>query len=213
MLNTDEDLGPEEKIKKILEAEQNKLKELEEKKSDLNKKKKEIEALEQQRKTEIANGRKSIEAQIEEISLKQKRNFEVLEEIRRKREQHEKGLEEQLKGEGPRGNGKNAPLPKGYGDAISEIIGGKPGFYDITNYNVMNRLEQMASEVSTRSLSKTEKEFIEVVQYHAEKMNRNDFYKDKDESNYLSRELAKIDFINRMTKKVDADGKIDYRGY
>ncbi|MFH0870579.1 MAG: hypothetical protein V1866_06005 [archaeon] len=213
MINNDEDLGPEEKIRNILEAEKNKLKEIEEKKSELDKKKKEIEVLEQQRKVEIASGRKRIEAQIEEISLKQKRNFEVLEEIHRKREQDAKGLEEQLEGERPRGSEKNAPLPKGYGDAVNEIIRGKPGFYDITNYNVMNRLEQMASEVSTRSLSKTEKEFIEVVQYHAEKMNRNDFYRDKDESNYLSRELAKIDFINKMTKKVDADNKFDYRGF
>jgi hypothetical protein len=213
MLDSDDEIGPEEKIKKILEAEQNKLKELEEKKQELDKKKKEIEALEQQRKSEIANGRKRIEAQIEEISLKQKRNFELLEEIRRKKEQGEKSLEEQVEGGISGAAEKGAPLPKGYGDAINEIIKGRPGFYDITNYNVMNRLEQLASEASSRSLSKAEKDFIETVQYHAEKMNRNDFYRDKDESNYLSRELAKIDFINKMTKKVDAEGKIDYRGY
>jgi hypothetical protein len=203
MFTDDEGLSAEEKIKQLIEFENDKRKELEEKKSELEKRKKELETLEETRNKEIASARKRIEEKIEELAHEEKQRFEELEEIRLKREQESKSLEDQVTEEA----GKRAPAPaaapKGYGDVIDEILKGRAGFYEITNYNVINRLESIAQEAGNRPLTKTEKDFMEMVQYHAEQMEKDDFYKNKDGSNYLKRELSQIDVINKTVRERD----------
>jgi hypothetical protein len=199
ILNDDEGISAEEKIKQLIDLENLRRKELDEKKADFEKKKKELEALEDKQKKETASTRKKIEEKIEELAQEQKQRFDELEEIRKKREEESLSLEKQVELE----SGKSAPEKetlRGYGDAIDEILRGKPGFYEVTNYNVMNRLESIADEAGNRPLSQTEKNFLDVLQYHAEQLNKDDFYKNKEGANYLKRELAKIDLINKTIK-------------
>lgn len=212
MLVKEENLSPEERIKRLLELEKEKRKELEEKKAELEKKKKELEELEKKRESEIKETRKAIEKQIEEIAVEEKLRFEELEEIRRRKEAEEKGLEGTIIEEEEKGRIPQITNTRSYGDAINQIINriltGSPGFYEITNYNVMNELERIASEAAKRPMTEREKAFVELVQYHAEKLGRNDFYKDKDEANYLARELAKIDHIMKTAKQTAEPKKI-----
>jgi len=197
----DENLSPEEKIKQLLELEKAKRQELEAKKAELEKKKKELDELETKRARETQETRKAIQEQMEEIASDEKQRFEDLEEIRRKKEQEEQSLEGAIEEEEKKGNIPQGPLPRGYGDAINQILTGNPTFYDITNYNVMNQLERIAGEAANRPMTEQEKAFIELVQHHAERFGRNDFYKDKDEANYLARELAKVDQISKAAKE------------
>ncbi|MBN2459790.1 hypothetical protein JXB28_05890 [Candidatus Woesearchaeota archaeon] len=196
----EENLSPEEKIKQLLGSEKEKREELEAKKAELDKKKKELEELEKKSTREIQATRKAIQEQIEEIASEEKQRFEELEEIRRKRELEAQSLEEAITEEEEKGNIPQGPVPRGYGDAINQVLAGNPTFYDITNYNVMNQLEQIASQAANRAMTEQERAFVELVQYHAERFGRDDFYKDKDESNYLARELAKVDQISKSAK-------------
>lgn len=210
MLTNEKGLSAEEKIKQLIEFEKDKRKELEAKKKELDEKKQELDQLETKRKKEIEDARKEIEEKIEELASEEKQRFEELEEIRRKREAEATSLEKAIEEEGRRGRVRETPRQRAYGEIFEEIARGNPNFYDITNYNVMNRLEAIANEAGRRVLTEADKEFIQLVQYHAEKFGRDDFYKDKDESNYLARELAMIDQISKkakdaniMTKKGD----------
>jgi hypothetical protein len=200
VITDDESISAEEKIKQLIELEEEKRKELDEKKQELEKKKKELEELEAKRKQEQEEARKEIEEKIEELTLEEKRRFEELEEIRRRREAEAASLEETVEGEERGGRIREVAQQRGYGEAINEILRGNPTFYDITNYNVMNQLERIAAEAANRQLTPKEQEFVELVQHHAERLGRNDFYRDKDEANYLSRELAKIDQISKTAK-------------
>ena len=200
MLTDEGSLSPEEKIKQLVESEKTKRKELEAKKKELDEKKKELDQLETKRKKEIESTRKEIENKIEELATEEKKRFEELEEIRRKKEAETATLEEAIEEEEKRGRRREVPRQRAYGEIFEEIARGNPNFYDITNYNVVNRLEAIASEAGRRALTEADKEFIQLVQYHAERFGRNDFYKDKDESNYLARELAVIDQISKKAK-------------
>ncbi len=200
MVINEDNLSSEEKIKQLQEFEKNKHKELEEKKSELENKKKELEELETKSKREISDARKDIEEEIEELALDEKQRFEELEEIRRRREEETASLEEAIEEEEKKGRTVGVPRQRAYGEIFEEILEGKPNFYDLTNYNVMNRLEEIASQAGNRALTKAEKDFVELVHYHAERIGRDDFYKDKDEGNYLARELAKADHINKLAK-------------
>ena len=192
MLTNEKGLSAEEKIKQLIELEKSKREELEAKK-------KELDQLESRRKKEIEDARKEIEDKIEELATEEKQRFEELEEIRRKKEA-ESSLEEAVEEEERKGRIRETPRQRTYGEIFEQIAGGNPTFYDLTNYNVINRLESIASEAGTRVLTNADKEFIQLVQYHAEKFGRDDFYKDKDESNYLARELAAIEQISKKAK-------------
>ena len=195
-------LSAEEKIKQLVESEQEKRRELEDKKKELEEKKKELAELEKQREREISDARKEIEEKIEELTTEEKQRFEELEEIRRRREaETAASLEETVAEEEREGRARAVPEQRGYGQVIEEILQGTPGFYDITNYNVLNRLENIAREATERSLSSSERAFIDNVQYHAERMQRNEFYKDKDTSEYMKRELEHIDRIKREIRE------------
>jgi hypothetical protein len=194
-------VSTEEEINELISLENSKKKELDEKKAELEKKKKELEELEKERAHEIASSRRKIEEKIEELSVEEQRSFEELEELRKKREEQARSLEEAIAGEGTVKRQEEVPAARGYGEAINEIIRGNAGFYEVTNYNVLNQLEMIASQAASRSLTENEKNFVEIVQYHAEQLQKDDFYKNKDGSNYLRRELAKIDLINKIAKK------------
>jgi hypothetical protein len=187
-------ISAEEKIRQLVELEKNKRKEIEDKKQELEKKKKEVEELEKARRREIADARQELDEEIDELVQEQKKDFEEIEEVKRKREAP--SLEEKVGGGKP-----EEPKFKGYGDAISQVMQGRPGFYDVTNYNVMNRLEEIAGESQKRPLTKNELEFVHILEYHAKSLARDDFYKDKEGATYLKKELAKIDMINKMAKK------------
>ncbi|HJX06142.1 MAG TPA: hypothetical protein VJ461_05510 [Candidatus Nanoarchaeia archaeon] len=209
VVTNDESISTEEKIKQLVELEEEKRKELEEKKQELEKKKQELEELEAKRKQEQEEAQEEIEEKIEELSLEEKRRFEELEEIRRRREAEAASLEETIAGEEREGRIREVAQPRAYGEAIEEILRGNPGFYEVTNYNVMNRLENLAAEARARPLSETERNFIDLVQQNAERLQRDEFYKNKDTGNYMARELDKIDKINRMIRKRDEAG--DYQ--
>jgi hypothetical protein len=211
MIINDKSLGAEEKIKQLVESEEAKRKELEEKKKELEEKKKELEQLESKRKQEINDTREKIEEQIEELATEEKQRFEELEELRRRREEAaslEEAVEEEEKKGRIRGI-REAPQQRGYGEAVEEILRGNPTVYDITNYNVMNQLERIAREARERPLSAKERNFVDLVEQHAERMKDNDFYRNKDPANYMTRELDKIDQINRMIREKEKPG--DYR--
>jgi len=212
MQTNDKSLSAAEKIKQLLESERVKGKEVEQKKKELEEKKKEIEQLEKKRKKETATANEEIEEQIEEITTEEKIRYEELEELRRKREAEESTLEEAVE-QGERNKdaaaqATQAPQVRGYGELIQEIIQGNPTFYDITNYNVMNRLEEIAAGAASRPLTPAEKTFVEMVQYHVERFGKSDFFKGKDEANYLAREMAKIDHISKMAKDANRMPKV-----
>ena len=200
MLINDDSISVEEKIKQLIEFEEEKRRELEKKKEELEKKKKELEELEKRGAQEIEEARKEIEEKIEELSLEEKKRFEELEELRRRREE-ERSLEEAIEEEEREAQVQEVPEQRAYGEVIEEILRGTPTFYDITNYNVMNRLEHIARAAGERPISDDERKFIELVQYHAERMQRNKFYREKDTSDYMRRELEKIDLINKEIRK------------
>lgn len=211
MIVNDKSLGAEEKIKQLVESEEAKRKELEEKKKELEEKKKELEQLEGKRKQEINDTRAKIEEQIEELAVEEKQRFEEREELRRRKEEAaslEEAVEEEEKKGRIRG-AEEAPQQRGYGEAVEEVLRGNPTVYDITNYNVMNQLERIAREARERPLSTKERNFVDLVEYHAERMKDNDFYRNKDPANYMTRELDKIDQINRMIREKEKPG--DYR--
>lgn len=210
MLTDDDSISAEEKIKQLVEFEEEKRKELEEKKKELEKQRKELERLEKQGQKEIEDTRKEIEEKIEELALEEKQRFEELEELRRRREE-EASLEETVEEEVREGRTEGIPEQRGYGEPIEEILRGTPTFYDITNYNVMNRLETIAREVGQRPLSDSERAFLDNVQYHAEKMQRNEFYRSKDTSEYMKRELEQIDRINRQIREREKTKTGDYQ--
>jgi hypothetical protein len=206
MLTNKDSLSPEEKIKQLTEFEEEKRKELEAKKKEFDDKKKELEQLEVKRKKETEETRKEIEENIEEISLDEQRRFEELEEIRRRKEQEAASLEEVVGQEQGRQGAVPGQQPRAYGEAVEEIMRGNPNVYDITNYNVMNQLERLAQDATQRPLSPSERNFVELVQYHAERMSENEFYRNKDTNAYMKRELDKIDQINRALRKKEKPG-------
>jgi len=210
MLIDDESLSAEEKIKQLVEFEKDKRRELDEKRAELEKKKKELERLEQQGRKEIEDARKEIEEKIEELAVEEKQRFEELEELRRRREAEAASLEETIAEEEREGRITEIPEQREYGEVIEEILRGTPGFYSITNYNVLNRLENITREAAQRPLTPSERSFIDNVQYHAERMQRNEFYKDKDTSEYMRRELEQIDRIKRIIRE-EREKPGDYR--
>ncbi|MBU1198731.1 MAG: hypothetical protein KKF46_06425 [Nanoarchaeota archaeon] len=201
MVDTSDNLSAEEKIKQLVGFEQEKSKELKEKRKELEEKQKELEELEKQGKSEIENARAEIEEKIEELAIEEKKRFEELEALRRRREQ-EASLEETIAKESQDGE-REAFVQKGYTAVFEEILEGRPGFYEVTNYNVVNRLEQIAQEAKDRSLTNEEQKFVDRIQYHAERMRGTEFYQQKDNSNYLSRELQQIDNINKSIRERD----------
>jgi hypothetical protein len=206
MLTNEGSLSAEEKIKQLIEFEKDKRKELEEKKKELDEKKKELDQLETKRKKEIEAARKEIEDKIEELATEEKKRFEELEEIHRRREAESASLESTIEEEDKKGRIREAPRQRGYGEAVDEILRGNPSVYDITNYNVMNQLERIAREVKDRPIDVWERNFVDLVQYHAQKMQQNDFYREKDTNQYMNREIEKIEKINRMIREKEKPG-------
>ena len=206
-MSTQEELSPEEKIKQLLSSEKEQKKSLEEKKKELERKKKELEELEKKTESEREIARKELQEQIEELALEEKERFEELERIRKEREQE--SLEETVADEIITTD-TEVKETKGYGDAINEVLQGTPNFYDITNYNVMNRLERLANEASSRNLTNNEQKFVETVEYHIKKFGKDDFYKDKDSFEYLRKEQVKIDYIQKKAKDENTMKRGDY---
>ena len=204
-INDDETLSAEEKIKQLVESEGEKRKELEEKKEELEKKKKELAKLEEQREEEILDARKEIKEKIEELTTEEKQRYEELEELRRRREEAA-SLEETIAEEEREGRIEEVPRQRGYGEVIEEILQGRPNFYDITNYNVINRLENLARNAVDRPLTESERTFVDNVRYHAERIERIEDYKTQDRSEYISRELEQIDRINRTIREREKPG-------
>lgn len=189
-----------EKIKKFESFKESKEKEVEDKKAELKKKKEELEKelkdIEKEGNTEIAKAKEDLKETIKELYTQEKQVFEELERLKKRKKEEE--LEEVINNEEIN---ENIKIAKGYDQTIKEVLEGKTDFYSITNYNVLNKLEEIASKVSNNQLSKEESEFIKIIEYHAEKLGKDDFYKNKDSSQYLSRELAKIDYIHKKAKE------------
>lgn len=202
MITDEESLGAEERIKQLLESEEDKRKELEEKKQELEKKKKELLVLEKQREGEIRESRKEIENQIEELAIEEKERFEEAEEMRRRREEAEASLEATIEREEREEGIPEVPeQQRGYGEVFKEIERGNPTFYDITNYNVQNRLESIAQRVVDQSLDTRDRVFIDNTRAAIESRQGNDFYKNRDTSNYMSKALQTIDSITKSTRE------------
>ncbi|MBW2990459.1 hypothetical protein KY348_02010 [Candidatus Woesearchaeota archaeon] len=199
VITDNESLSAEEKIKQLVEFEEDKRRELDEKKKELEKKKKELEELETRGKIEIEDARKEIEEKIEELALEEKERFEELEEIKRRREAEQGvSLEETISEEEREGRIREAPRTRGYGEALEEVMRGTPTFYDVTNYNVLNRLESIAGEAEHRPLTEKEAEFVKIAEYHIDKFKRDGEYQDR--AGYLAREQAEIDHIRKISK-------------
>jgi hypothetical protein len=193
-------VSAEEKIRQLIEEETTKRSEIAQKKQELEKKRKEVEALEKQRTQEIKDARKEVQSKIEELVLEERKNFEEQEELKRRREEQSiEGLEEKITAQEVTSTG-TAVQVKGYAEAISELMAGKSSFYNVTNYNIINRLESIATQATNRPLTKDEEEFVRIVEYHATNLSQDDYYKDKQGINYLKKELAQIDFINKLAK-------------
>ena len=208
MITDDDIISAEEKIKQLVEFEQDKRKEFEQKKKELEEKQKELTQLEKQGKQEIEVARKEIEEKIGELATEEKQRFEELEELRRRREVEEAAsLEETVEQEERAGRVREVPVQRGYNEVIEEIMQGNPNFYDITNYNVVNRLENIARDAVDRPLSASERTFIDNVHYHAERVR--DSYQESGggESPYIKRELEQIDNINRMLREREKPGE------
>jgi hypothetical protein len=206
MLTNQGSLSAEEKIKQLIEFEKDKRKELEEKKKELEEKKQELEQLEGKRKKEIEAARKEIEDKIEELATEEKQRFEELEEIRRRREAEATSLEGAIEEEEKKGRVREVPRQRSYGEVFEEITRGNPTFYDLTNYNVVNRLETIAREARERPLSSWERNFVDLVQYHAERMQENEFYRERDTNDYIRNEIEKIEKINRAIREKEKPG-------
>ena len=192
-------VSAEERIRQLIEAEDSKRKEIDQKKAELEKKKKEVEELESAGKKQIAQARKKLDEEIEELVSAEKRSFEESESARIKRdEQGQASLEETV---GPTSSAQAPSQMRAYGEAIEHVLRGSPGFYDLTNYNVMNRLESLAAEAASRPLTKAEQEFVGIVEYHARSLANVESYQEREGSAYIRQELSRIDFINKMAKK------------
>ncbi|MBN1792087.1 hypothetical protein JW826_00150 [Candidatus Woesearchaeota archaeon] len=205
----EEGLSAEEKIRQLIESEESKRKDLDEKKKELEAKKREIEELEKTRNKEMSAARKAVQDQIEELETEERRRYKELEEIRKRKEEEAASLES-LIGEEGTAKKEAAPKMRGYGEVIEEVMRGQPGFYELTNYNVMNRLESLAGEAQSRPLTENEREFVAMVEYHAKNLSKDDFYKDKQGAQYLKQELARVDFINKTMKKDREKGQGEY---
>lgn len=193
----DESLSAEEKIKQLIEQEEDRRRELEKKKQELEKRQKELKELEKQRARETEKTRREIEEKIEELAIEEKERFAELEEIRRTREEKAASLEETISEEEREGRIREVPEQRGYGEILEEITQGTPGLYDITNYNVLNTLEGIAEEAGHRPLTKKERDFVEIMEYHVNRLRESDY---ADEGNYLAREQAQIDHIRKVSK-------------
>lgn len=206
---TDDSVSAEEKIKQLVEFEQDKRKEVEQKKKELEEKQKELAQLEEQGQQEIKNARKEIEEKIGELKTEEKQRFEELEELRIRREaESAASLEETVEQEERAGRIREVPAAqRGYNEVIEEIMQGNPDFYDITNYNVVNRLENIASNAVDRPLTASERTFIDNVHYHAERVRESYQESRGTESPYLKRELEQIDKINRMLREKEKPGE------
>ncbi|MBN2142699.1 hypothetical protein JW711_05210 [Candidatus Woesearchaeota archaeon] len=192
-MDTQKGISPEEKIKQLVQ-------EREEKKRALEKKKKELEDLEKEEVKERRAAEEEIAEQMEEMASDERQRLEEEEEARKKRHTREEGLEGMVGEEEERAT-PLASTPRGYGAAIEEVMRGAPGFYEVTNYNVMNRLESLATQAQNRPLTDEERQFVSVIEYHATQMAQDDHYKDRGGMSYLRKELAKIDVINKQIKE------------
>ncbi|KYK27104.1 hypothetical protein AYK26_00190 [Euryarchaeota archaeon SM23-78] len=211
VLTDDESISAEEKIKQLVEFEEDKRKELDDKKKELEEKRKELEQLEKKGRREIEEARKEIEEKIEELALEEKQRFEELEELRRRREAEAATLEETIEEEERKGRVREVPEQRrGYIEAVEAVMQGAPSFYELTNYNVLSRLETIAREAAERTLTPSERSFIDTIQYHTEKLQRDEFYRNKDASDYMKRELEQIDRINRALREREKKGLGDY---
>jgi hypothetical protein len=199
------------KIKDRLDQAEAKLKEIADKKADFEKqkeefeqKKKDLEDFEKKSAEEIADAKKDVDSKIEQLVVEEKKRFELEEQmhIRSRETTPLEEVVEEAQGTRP------ANRPVNYTDAVDSVLGRNPTFYDITNYNVTNRLEQLAGTARQRPLTEKEREFVEIVSYHAQSLSQDDYYKDKQGANYLRQQLAQIDFINHMAKK-DQERKYD----
>lgn len=201
-------ISNEEKIKELIGQESLKRSEIQKAKEELEKKKKEIELLEKKKIDEISAARKEIQSKIEEMVIEEQKDYLEQEELRNKKEKNITKLEEKIDTTNQQTTTSNI---RSYGDAINEVLRGQPTFYNLTDYNVINRLELIAKEAATRPLTTEESAFVNVVRYEAASMIQNQDYNSRQGANYLRQELRQIDRIVTLSKQRDDEmRKTDY---
>ena len=204
------DLPPEERLKKLKQIEEERKKELETKKKELEDLQKKAEEEEEQHKKEIEEAEKLIRESIEDLQEEEEKLFKELERARRQQqEEQEEGpsLEDMVEKEQAR------PEPKSdiYGKILEEMKQGA-GFYEVTDYNVMNAVDHLAQKSAYENLSFQEQESLRNLKKNLERVQENPYYaqKDSSNSNYLEKLNQTISQIEQnMLRRLDYEKKKD----
>ncbi len=197
------DLSPEERIKRLRELE-------EEKKKELAKKRKELEELEKKAREEEEHHRREIEEtenlilkSIQDLQEEEEHAFKEQETARKEKNRQNASSIDQLVEQQPQ---QNIPFGNIYGKALEEI---RPdaGFYEVTDYNIVNAVAGLAKKSAYEILSSEEQESLENIRRSLESMENNSYYQQKDNSRYLEKLNSMIDRIDQNARKLSAAEK------
>jgi len=186
MARTEDDLSnmsPIEKVKLLKQKEEAR--------------KKELKGLEEKKKKEIEDIESQLVNAVREIRDEDEEHFKKEEQKKRKETERERSLEESVEEEAPRGN---ATQSQGNSTYISDALttpGANVNLYDVTNYNVYNRVKELVQKADSGFISDQERNFLSTVSYHIDRMRREDMYKSSDSSGYLGRTSSLLEKLDK----------------
>jgi hypothetical protein len=166
-------------IKHEEEKLQKELKDIEEKK------KKELKELEEKIKREAKDIDSEIVQALSELSIEEQKVFL---EAQKKSKSKSDSLEGSVDGE-----------DSNYSLVQKVVQKQNLDFYELTNYNIYNRVREITRRADEGQLNREDRLFIEGLAYNLNKIQENDSYqsKDQDRGNYLSRTATLIDKLDK----------------
>ncbi len=177
MVRTDEDLEnmpPAERLKVLRQRAE--------------RRRKELEDLEKQKKEEELRELAELEETIRDLQEEEEKRFREEEEKKKKEQQErEASLEETVEEEST----TTAPV-QASNDSYSTQPLMPPGpnttFYDLTNYNLYNKVKELSEKAGQEGITAEERNFLSGVAYHVNRIQREETYtSSQDPKSYLSR--------------------------
>ena len=146
---------------------------------------KELEELERKKKEEELRELAELEETIRDLQEEEEQKFR--EEEEKKRKQQRASLEETVEEEST----ATTPIQasnESYSTQPLTPPGPNTTFYDLTNYNLYNKVKELAEKADTNTITAEERNFLSGVSYQMERIQREEKYSSsQDPKNYISR--------------------------
>lgn len=162
--------------------------------------KKELEDLERKKKEEVEKELAEFENTIRELYEEEEQKFREEEEKKKKQEAEARNnsLEETLE---ESAHSQNIPVSANENYMNPALFSGRGNVdvYDLTNYNIYNKIKELSSKADASDITSEERNFLSGVSYHINRIQREQAYtSSQDPQGYISRTSG---LIKEMEKK------------